>query len=100
MSHRACAPRWLFVLGLCAAGCAAKAPAVVPVVTAPKFPEFIRPAVPPSYANTAAANFEARGWAFLQAGDLKAAERELATALKTAPAFYPAEASLGYLELA
>ena len=40
-----------------------------------------------------------RGWRFLQAGDLKSAEREFSTALKTAPAFYPAETALGYVEL-
>jgi len=100
MSHRARTPRWLFVLGLYAAGCAAKAPVPVPVVTAPRFPEFMRPAVPAAFATTPAADLEARGWAFLQAGDLKAAEREFGAALKAAPAFYPAEASLGYLELA
>ena len=41
-----------------------------------------------------------RAWTFLQAGDLKNAEREFATALKTTPAFYPAEIGLGYVELA
>ena len=30
-----------------------------------------------------------RGWTFLQAGDLKNAEREFTLALKTTPAFYP-----------
>jgi len=43
---------------------------------------------------------QTRGWTFLQAGDLKSAEREFAAALKAAPGFYPAETSLGYLELA
>jgi tetratricopeptide (TPR) repeat protein len=79
--------------------CAAKV-APPPVVVTPRFPEFTRPAVPPSYANTPAAQNASRGWAFLQAGDLKQAEREFATALKSVPAFYPAETSLGYLELA
>lgn len=100
MCHTVRGSRWLFVLGLCVAGCAAKAPAPVPVVTAPKFPEFIRPAVPPAFANTDAASLQDRGWIFLQMGDLKSAEREFATALKAAPAFYPAEAALGYVELA
>lgn len=92
--------RCLLVLGLCVAGCAAKAPAPVPVVTAPKFPEFMRPTVPPAFANTGAASLQTRGWIFLQAGDLKSAEREFTAALKGAPAFYPAEAALGYVELA
>jgi tetratricopeptide (TPR) repeat protein len=100
MSHHGRAPRWLLILGLCIAGCAHKAPVPVPVVTAPKFPEFMQPGVPPALANTPAANLQSRGWAFLQAGDLKAAEREFTTALKAAPAFYPAEASLGYVDLA
>ncbi len=43
---------------------------------------------------------EARAWQFLQAGDLKTAERELSVALKAAPAFFPAETALGYVELA
>ena len=78
------------------------APKIVPapVVTAPKFPEFLQPSVPAAFAGTLAAYGQSRGWAFLQAGDLKMAEREFSAALKAAPAFYPAEASLGYLELA
>jgi tetratricopeptide (TPR) repeat protein len=71
-----------------------------PVVTAPKFPEFMRPAVPPAMAGSPAAASASRGWAFLQAGDFRTAEREFGAALKALPAFYPAETSLGYLELA
>ncbi len=56
--------------------------------------------VPPSFAGTAAAAGEERGWRFLQTGDLKNAERELSATLKATPAFYPAEAALGYVELA
>jgi tetratricopeptide (TPR) repeat protein len=100
MCHTVRASRWLFVLGLCVAGCAAKAPAPVPIVTAPKFPEFMPPAVPPAFVNTGAASLQNRGWTFLQAGDLKGAEREFSTALKAAPTFYPAETGLGYVELA
>lgn len=78
------------------------APKIVPppVVSSPKFPEFVVPALPAAFANTAAASAHDRGWRFLQAGDLKNAEREFSVALKTAAAFYPAEASLGYVELA
>ena len=72
----------------------------VPVVTAPKYPEFREPAVPAALAGGPAAQSHARGWAFLQTGDLKTAERDFADALKTTPAFYPAETSLGYVELA
>ena len=72
----------------------------LPTVSLPRFPDFIAPVVPAEFANTAAAENETRGWTFLQAGDLKNAEREFATALKTTPAFYPAEIGLGYVELA
>src|SRR5689334_16289293 len=71
-----------------------------PVVTAPKYPDFQPPAVPAAMAETVAAANQSRGWAFLQSGDLKTAEREFSTALRLMPAFYPAEASLGYVELA
>lgn len=91
--------RCLVVAAVFVSACAPKlAPA--PVVTAPKFPDFIRPSVPQAMAGSAAAASESRGWAFLQAGDLRAAERELSAALKAEPAFYPAETSLGYVELA
>src|SRR5204862_4496611 len=49
---------------------------------------------------TLAAGDEERGWAFLQSGDLNDAEREFVAAMRTAPAFYPAETSLGYVALA
>ena len=91
--------RCLLVVVVLVSACAPKlAPA--PVVTAPKFPDFMRPAVPAAYAGSVAAEGASRGWAFLQAGDFKNAERELSAALKAEPAFYPAETSLGYVELA
>jgi tetratricopeptide (TPR) repeat protein len=78
------------------------APKVVPtpVVAAPKFPEFTQPGLPPAFAGAPVAAYLTRGWAFLQAGDVKTAEREFTTALAAAPSFYPAETSLGYVELA
>jgi tetratricopeptide (TPR) repeat protein len=78
------------------------APKVIPapVVTTPKYPEFVRPAVPPGLAATVAATSHDRGWAFLQTGDLRTAEREFATALRVAPTFYPSETALGWLEMA
>lgn len=72
----------------------------VPVVTAPKFPEFLQPKVPAELAATAAAQGQDRAWTFLQAGDLKSADRELDMALRADAAFYPAEAAAGYVELA
>jgi tetratricopeptide (TPR) repeat protein len=91
--------RFLFVAVVLLSACAPKTVST-PVVTAPKFPDFMRPAVPAAMANSPAAVSASRGWSFLQAGDFKAAERDFAAALKIAPAFYPAETSLGYLELA
>ena len=90
-----------FTVAVCVllGACAAKlVPA--PVVTTPKFPDFVRPIVPPEFANSPAAARHARGWAFLESGDLRTAEREFAAALALAPAFHPAQASLGYVELA
>jgi tetratricopeptide (TPR) repeat protein len=69
-------------------------------VSAPKFPESVQPVVPPALANPGAAANQDRGWSFLQAGDLKSAEREFGAALVISGAFYPAEAALGYVALA
>jgi len=85
-----------FTVAVCVllGACAAKlVPA--PVVTTPKFPDFVRPIVPPEFADSPAAARHARGWAFLESGDLRTAEREFAAALALAPAFHPAQASLG-----
>jgi tetratricopeptide (TPR) repeat protein len=92
--------RCLLIAVVLVSACAPKLAPAPPVVTAPKFPDFMRPAVPAAYAGSAAAESGSRGWTFLQAGDFRNAERELAAALKADPAFYPAETSLGYVELA
>jgi len=79
------------------AGCAART--VTPVVTAPKHPDFVFPASAPGSAQALVAGVE-RGRQFMQAGDLRNAERELTRALKTSPQNVSAETALGYLELA
>lgn len=89
----------LAVLGFVASACAPKV-VPAPLVVAPKFADFVQPVVPPELANTAAAINQRRGWAFLQNGDVKTAEREFMAALKNNAQFYPAETALGYLELA
>jgi tetratricopeptide (TPR) repeat protein len=89
----------LAIVALAASACAPKL-APVPVVTTPKYPDFIRPAVPADLAGSAAAINASRGWAFLQAGDLKTAEHEFNAALRNDPRFAAAVASIGYLELA
>jgi tetratricopeptide (TPR) repeat protein len=78
--------------------CAPK-PIPLPAVSTPRFPEFMQPRVPDDFAGTVPAINTSRGWTFLQAGDLKNAEHEFAAAA-TAPGFYTAETSFGYLELA
>ena len=96
-------PRHLGVLALAVVtgACAAKTITSLPPASAPKYPEFMRPLVPQAFANLpAAVTSQDRGWQFLQAGDFRNAEREFRLALNTAPQFYPAEVSLGYLELA
>lgn len=85
---------------LVVASACAPAMTPAPIVTTPKFPDFVLPAVPPELAGTPASINQNRGWAFLQSGDLKTAEHEFTAALKNDPRFYPAVASLGYLELA
>jgi tetratricopeptide (TPR) repeat protein len=87
----------LLVLGT---ACAAKAPPVPPAVITPKFPEFIFPAPPQGVGTLAALERHDVGWRWLQSGDLRAAERNFASALKQSPAFYPAEVGLGYVALA
>ena len=81
--------------------CAKTTSTPLPSVSAPKFPEFLQPSIPRSLANSpAAVTSQGRGWQFLQAGDLRNAEREFKVALILAPEFYPAQTGLGYVELA
>src|SRR5688572_20382892 len=72
----------------------------VPVVTAPRFPDFLKPPVPAELAATPAAASYERGWRFLQAGDFRNAERELSASLRASPDFLPAHTAAGYLDLA
>jgi tetratricopeptide (TPR) repeat protein len=88
----------VFSLAAAAWACAPRM-ATAPIVTAPTFPEFIRPPVPPPLESDPARPGYDRGWRFLQANDLKNADRELAAALHLSPGFYPAETASGYLDL-
>lgn len=83
---------------LCWTACAPKT-IPLPVVTTPKYPEYVQPPVPLDLADSPAVTGLDRGWRFFQAGDIHSAERELQTALKLAPSFYPGETALGYMEL-
>jgi len=79
----------------------AKKPVVAPVAAgAPHYPDFVFPAAPQGVGSADLAGRQASAWAALQAGDTRTADRELSALLKLAPAFYPAEAALGYSALA
>src|SRR4030095_13927202 len=58
------------------------------------------PAVSGDLGTAAALERHKAGWLWLQAGDLRAAERNFNAALKLSESFYPAEAGLGYVGLA
>lgn len=88
----------LTVLALTIAACAPKlAP---PVTVTPRHPDFVFPGVPRAMAGGAVTERHERAWRFLQADDLRNAEREFQAVVKRAPAFYPSEAGLAYVALA
>jgi tetratricopeptide (TPR) repeat protein len=91
---------WLVLVVLAAAAACAPKTVPLPTVARPQFPDFIQPVSPPALASDPAAVHQERGWTFLQAGDFRNAEREAGAALKASPAFYPADALGGYIELA
>jgi len=80
------------------ASCAARVtPPPAPVT--PHHPDFRYPTVPQGVDSIQVTRIE-RGWEYLQADNLRSAEREFQSALKLQPSFHPAETALGYLELA
>jgi len=91
----------VILLGL-ASGCGSNVAPVAPpaAVVVPRFPEFVFPGVPERLAAPEVGATHELAWQWLQAGDLKAAERNFTAALRLAPGFYPSEAGLGYLALA
>jgi tetratricopeptide (TPR) repeat protein len=80
--------------------CAPKAPPVVP--GAPRYPEFVFPAVPPDLARTAPTQVRAHdaAWRQLQAGDARGALRAFEQIATRSVTFYPAEAGAGWAALA
>lgn len=95
-------PRALLLLILVApfiaAGCAPKA-APVTAPAAPRFPEFVFPAIEATQPPQVIEDHQA-AWNLLQSGDARAAERRYAAVVKLAPEFHPAHAGLGYAALA
>ena len=78
--------------------CASAVPRTV--VVPPRYPDYLFPTVPADLAGTSAAVFHEAAWLFLQAGDLRSAQRGFESALDEQPAFHPAEAGLGFVGLA
>ena len=78
--------------------CATRTPP--PTVAAPRYPEFMYPAVPRELAGASQAARVELGWRYLQNTDLSGADREFAAALKANPSFYPARAASAYVALA
>lgn len=92
---------WLALTALSVVASCAKTPPALPgPVGAPKFADFVYPAVAPDLAPADVQNRHGAAWQFLQAGDMRSAEREFNAVLKQVPDFYPAEAGLGYAGLA
>ena len=93
----------ILAAGLAAAvtGCATSSPRTPASPAAPRYADFPMPVVPPTLkVDEAVRARHLAGWSRLQAGDLRGASREFSDALKRAPAFYPAQAGLGFVALA
>jgi len=88
------------VLLVLSAACAGRVASMPPVPTQPRYPDFIFPAVSTDVGSMALADRLERGWRYLQADNLRSAEREFTEALKAMPDAPPAETALGYVELA
>jgi len=96
-------PFALALLGALLAFCAACGPTKLelpPSGGTAKYPDYIFPGATADLGPPAAQERHKAGWLWLQAGDLRAAERNFEAALKLASGFYPAEAGLGYVGLA
>lgn len=79
-------------------GCAKTPPAVAP--TAPKYPSFVVPALTQELALlTPLAERHRFAWQELQAGDLRAAERDFKWVTAQRPTYFPSEVGLGYVAL-
>jgi tetratricopeptide (TPR) repeat protein len=89
----------LLMVAVLVSSCAPKVAA--PVVTAPRYPEYILPVLSPPDPKQAElfADHDA-AWRRFQTGDLDRAERDFLGILKRSPQFYPSETAVGYIHLA
>lgn len=78
-----------------AGACATKAPPPL-APGAPHYPDFAFPTDAASPGDARVKARHAAAWQSLQAGEVRAASREFSEILKRTPAFYPAQAGLGY----
>jgi len=86
--------------GLMVAFFAATCATRIPVVTTPRYPDFVFPVVPSAYMDSAVAGENQNAWTFLQVGDLVEAEQRFAGLLGDNPDFYPAATGLGWVDIA
>ena len=80
--------------------CAPKTVVVPTVAGAPRFPEYLQPVAPTGQSTDPFARQNDQAWQYLQAGDLRGADRELALLLKTQPEYFPAQTTSAYVALA
>ncbi|HUL71458.1 MAG TPA: tetratricopeptide repeat protein [Vicinamibacterales bacterium] len=83
------------------AGCSTHRPPAPPAPAAPRYPDYPTPDVPATLRVTPEIRAtQDRAWALLQGGDARGADAAFTALVKQAPAFYPAEAGLGFAQLA
>ena len=76
-------------------------PVPPPVVTAPRYPDYMFPALPqPDPSQAGLLEDHDVAWRWFQAGDLARAQAGFQSILKRSPQFYPSETALGYVDLA
>lgn len=86
---------------LTALGAACGRTVAPPVVTTPRFPDYIFPALPDADPRLAGiVQDHDIAWRWFQAGDLVRAESGFQAVLERSPQFYPSETALGYVALA
>ena len=82
------------------AACGPKKVATPVAPGAPRFPDFVQPTAPAELAGDPLARRNDVAWGYLQAGDLRSADREIGLLLKERPTFFPAQTTGAYLALA